>query len=71
MTTFDTTVYFKNAAGEVCPVLLPRIDALLACRHHPVEWAATPDGFAPAPDGFVFSEGDGLGHVRRAGVKAD
>jgi hypothetical protein len=57
------TIFFRNADGEVVPVTLPATDALLACRHHPVEWAATPDGFAPAPEGFVFSEGDGRGHA--------
>jgi hypothetical protein len=33
----DMTVYFKNAAGEVHPVLLPATDARLACGHHPAE----------------------------------
>jgi hypothetical protein len=66
MTAFDTTIYFKNSSGEVHPVRLPATDALLACRHHPVEWALTPDGFAPAPEGFAFSAGDGRG---RASVK--
>jgi hypothetical protein len=47
MTAFDTTIYFKNADGEVSPVRLPATDAALACAHHPHEWARTVDGFAP------------------------
>jgi hypothetical protein len=44
----------------------------LACHHHPIEWSL--DGkFAPPPEGFVFSAGDGggLGRVAGASVRAD
>ena len=71
--TQQMTVYFKNAAGEVHPVTLPEIEARLACRKHAVEWSLTGDGHAPAPEGFVFSEGAGGGRGRIAGasVRAD
>jgi hypothetical protein len=67
------TVYFRNAAGEVHPVRLPAVDAVLACRKHPHEWSLRPDTFTEPPEGWVGSEGDGGGRGRIAGasVKAD
>jgi hypothetical protein len=67
------TAYFKDAAGEVHPVKLPAVDAVLTCRKHPHEWSLTPDTFAEPADGFMFSEGDGGGRGRISGasVKAD
>lgn len=62
------TVYFRNAAGEVHPVKLPAVDAVLACRKHPHEWSLDGETFADAPEGFVFSEGDGGGRGRIAGA---
>ena len=64
-------VYFRNAAGEVHPVRLPPVDAVLACHHHPVEWSLTHDGHAPAPEGFVFSAGDGGGLGASVASRAD
>jgi hypothetical protein len=73
MTDTTRTVYFRNAAGEVHPVRMGPVDAVLVCHKHPVEWALTRDGHAQAPEGFVFSEGDGGGRGRIAGasVRAD
>jgi hypothetical protein len=67
------TIYFKNAAGEVHPVRMADGDAVLVCHKHPWEWALMPGSFAPAPEGFVFSEGNGGGRGRIAGasVRAD
>jgi hypothetical protein len=59
MTAFDTTIYFKNSDGEVVPVTLPLSDARLAIGHHPHEWAATPDGFAPPRVRVVAPEPEG------------
>ena len=33
------TIYFRNAAGEVHPVRLPAIDAVLVCNRLPHEWS--------------------------------
>lgn len=66
------TVYFRNAAGEVRPVQLPAVDAVLTCRKHPHEWSL--DGkFADPPEGFVPSEGDGggRGRIQGASVRVD
>ena len=66
------TIYFRNAAGEVHPVQLPAVDAVLVCRKHPHEWSLT-RVFAEPPTGFVASEGDGggIGRVRGASVRVD
>jgi hypothetical protein len=69
--TMHTAVYFKSSTG-VHEVQLPVVDADLAVNHHRHEWSL--DGkFAPAPEGFVFSAGDGggLGRIAGASVKAD
>jgi hypothetical protein len=67
------TVFFRNVAGEVHPVLLPALEAVNACHRHPNEWSFTADKFAAPPEGFVASEGNGggIGRVRGAGVRAD
>jgi hypothetical protein len=70
MSDANRTVYFRGLDG-IHAVLLPATDALLAVRHHPVEWSLTLDGHAQAPDGFVFSEGDGGGIGAGASVRAD
>jgi hypothetical protein len=68
MSNANRTVYFRGLDG-IHAVLLPATDALLAALHHPVEWSLTPDGHARAPEGFVFSAGNGGG--LGASVKAD
>jgi hypothetical protein len=67
------TANFRNARGEVHPVLLPALEAVIACRRHPHEWSFTADKFSDPPEGFVASEGNGggIGRVRSAGVRAD
>jgi hypothetical protein len=40
------TVFFKNAAGEVHPVRLPAVDAVLVCHRHPWEWSLDGKTFA-------------------------
>jgi hypothetical protein len=72
MSDTNRTVYFRGLDG-IHEVLLPVTDALLAVRHHPVEWSLTRDGHAPSPEGFVFSAGDGggLGSIAGESVKAD
>jgi hypothetical protein len=68
MTDANRVVFFRARDG-IHEVLLPAVDALLAVRHHPIEWSLTRDGHAPAPKGFVFSAGNGGG--LGASVKAD
>jgi hypothetical protein len=65
-------VYFRNAAGEVHPVKLPAVHAVLTCRKHPHEWSLT-GVFADPPEGFVASEGNGggRGRVQGASVRVD
>jgi hypothetical protein len=67
-----TTIFFRNAAGEVHPVKLPAIEALSAIRKHPHEWSLT-GVFADPPEGFVPSEGNGggIGRVQGASVRVD
>jgi hypothetical protein len=68
-----STVYFRNAAGEVHEVKLPTIEAASACGKHPHEWSYSADKFADPPKGFIASDGNGggIGRVRGAGVRAD
>jgi hypothetical protein len=67
------TVYYRNAAGEVHPVLLPALEAVNACHRYPHEWSLDGKVFADPPEGFIASEGNGggIGRVRGAGVRAD
>jgi hypothetical protein len=69
MTDTTRVVFFRGLDG-IHEVRLPPVDAVLACHHHPIEWALTRDGHAPAPEGFVFSEGDG-GGMGHASVRVD
>jgi len=67
------TVFFRNAAGEVHPVRLPAVDAVLTCHKHPHEWSLDGKTFAYPPEGFVFSEGNGggRGRIQGASVRVD
>jgi hypothetical protein len=66
-----TKLFFRSATG-IHEVRLPANEAVLAAIKHPHEWSL--DGkFAPAPEGWQPSEGDGggLGRVQGASVRAD
>jgi hypothetical protein len=67
------TVYFRTAAGEINPVTLPALEAVTACHKHPHEYSLDGKTFAPAPEGFVASigNGGGLGRLAGASVRAD
>lgn len=71
--TETKTAYFKNAAGEVHPVTLPALEAVTACHRHPHEWSLDGKTFAPPPEGFVATEGDGggLNPLRGASINFD